>query len=236
MNVLRALHQSIGALTSLTAGTLICLTGQVASASPAGHGEPVGHAAADHAAAAVQAAEHGGHSAGITWFNWPNAADHRVGLVYLLINFLVLAFLLHRLIIRKLVADNAVRHDTIKAQVTAAQQAMSEAESVLSEYKRRIDRLDQETREILEQARVGAEADRQRLLTEARAEVERFKAQALASAQREVQVRRQEVETEVLDRAITRAEEILRARFTDADQVRLVDDYAVEVVNGRPAA
>nr|WP_276603307.1 ATP synthase F0 subunit B [Nannocystis pusilla] len=153
-----------------------------------------------------------------------------------MINFLVLAFLLHRLIIRKLVADNAARHDAIKAQVTAAQQAMSEAESVLSEYKRRVDRLDQETREILEQARVGAEADRQRLMTEARAEVERFKAQAIAAAQREVAVRKQAVENEVLDRAIARAEEILRTRFTDADQARLVDDYAVEVVNGRPAA
>lgn len=230
----RALHQ-VHALSAFAVGSFICLIGQVASASPA-HGEPVGHEAAEAAAGAVKAVEHGGHSAGITWFNWPNAEDHRVGLAYLLINFLVLAFLLHRLIIRKLVADNAARHEAIKSQVTAAQQAMSEAESVLSEYKRRIDRLDQETREILEQARVGAEADRQRLLTEARAEVERFKTQAMSSAQREVQLRRQQVETEVLDRAISRAEEILRARFTDADQTRLVDDYAVEVVNGRPAA
>lgn len=234
MTVRRALHP-FHALISLAVGSFICLIGQVASASPAGH-EPVGHEAAEAAAGAVHAVEHGGHHAGITWFNWPNAADHRIGLVYLLINFLVLAFLLHRLIIRKLVADNAARHDAIKAQVTAAQQAMSEAESVLSEYKRRVDRLDQETREILEQARVGAETDRQRLMTEARAEVERFKAQAMAAAQREVAVRKQAVENEVLDRAIARAEEILRTRFTDADQTRLVDDYAVEVVNGRPAA
>lgn len=231
MNVLRALH--LPRVWSIVAASLTCLMVQVASASPAGgHDEPAGHAAAG----AVKAAEHGAHGAGITWFNWPNPEDHRVGLAYLIINFAVLAFLLNRLIIRKLVADNAARHDAIKTQVTAAQQAMSEAESVLADYKRRVDRLDQETREILEQARVGAEADRQRLLAEARAEVERFKAQAMAAAQREVQVRRQEVETEVLDRAISRAEQILRARFTDADQARLVDDYAVEVVTGRPAA
>ncbi|PCC75593.1 FoF1-type ATP synthase, membrane subunit b or b' [Nannocystis exedens] len=234
MTVRRALQQ-FSALTSLAVGSFICLIGQVAAASPAAH-EPVGHEAAEVASEAVHASEHVVHHHGITWFNWPNPEDHRVGLAYLLINFLVLAFLLHRLIIRKLVADNAARHDAIKAQVTAAQQAMSEAESVLTEYKRRVDRLDQETREILEQARVGAEADRQRLLTEARAEVERFKAQAMAAAQREVALRKQAVENEVLDRAIARAEELLRARFTDADQARLVDDYAVEVVNGRPAA
>lgn len=217
MNVLRGrlLHLLSGS-SSILALAPTWLMAQVAWASPAGGEHAAGHAAPH----------------GITWFNWPNAEDHRVGLAYLVINFLVLAFLLHRLLIRKLVADNVARHESIKAQVTAAQQAMSEAEAVLSDYRRRLDRLDQETREILEQARGGAEADRQRLFTEARAEVERFKAQAMAAAQREVQARRGAVEAEVLDRAITRAEEILRARFTDADQVRLVDDYAVEVAGG----
>lgn len=173
---------------------------------------------------------------GITWFNWPGPEDHRIGLAYLLINFLVLAFLLHRLLIRKLVADNAARHDAIAAQVEAARKAMGDAEAVIADYKGRIDRLDRETREILDQARAGAEADRTRLFAEARAEVERFKAQALAMTQREVQMTKQRIEAEVLDRAVQRAEEILRQRFTDADQSRLVDDYAIEVVSGRATA
>jgi F-type H+-transporting ATPase subunit b len=173
---------------------------------------------------------------GITWLNWPNSQDHRIGLAYLLINFLVLAFLLHRLLIRKLVADNAARHDAIAAQVEAARKAMNDAESVIADYKGRIDRLDRETREILDQARAGAEADRARLFTDAKAEVERFKAQALAMTQREVQLTKQKVEAEVLDRAVQRAEEILRQRFTDADQSRLVDDYAIDVVSGRATA
>lgn len=202
-----------------------------ALASPA-----AGHEGGAHAEAAGAAAHGAGHTAGITWFNWPNPADHRIGLAYLLINFLVLAFLLHRLIIRKLVADNAARHDAIRTQVEAARSAMSEAETVLSDYKARTDRLAQESQEILEQARMSAEADRQRLFTEARAEVERFKAQAMALAQREVTVRRQQVEAEILDRAVARAGELLRARFSDADQGRLVDDYAVEIANRPPAA
>ena len=208
-------------------GLLCSLSASLAAASPTPQGAApvVSHGAAP---AGAHGAEHAAH--GITWFNWPNPADHRIGLAYLLINFLVLAFLLHRLLIRKLVADNAARHDAIKAQVEAAQRAQTEAEGVLAEYKARIDRLDQETKEILAQAQAGAEADRQRLFSEARAEVERFKAQAVSAAQREVLRRRQEVEGEVLERAITRAEELLRARFTDADQARLVDDYAVEVV------
>ena len=225
-SLLLKVRGSISVAATLLSGLMISA---VAVASPAGGHE----AAAGHGA---EAAAHGAeHAAGITWFNWPNPADHRIGLAYLLINFLVLAFLLHRLIIRKLVADNATRHDAIKTQVEAARHAMSEAESVIAEYKTRTDRLAQESKEILDQARASAEADRQRLFNEAHAEVERFKAQAMALAQRGVLTRRQQVEAEVLDRAVVRAGELLRARFTDADQGRLVDDYAVEVVN-RPQA
>lgn len=231
-SLLLKVRGSISVAATLLAGLMVSA---VAVASPAGGHEAAG-APAGHAGHGAEAAAHGAeHVAGITWFNWPNPADHRIGLAYLLINFLVLAFLLHRLIIRKLVADNATRHDAIKTQVEAARDAMREAESVIAEYKTRTDRLGQESKEILDQARASAEADRQRLFTEAHAEVERFKAQAMALAQREVLTRRQQVEAEVLDRAVARAGELLRARFTDADQGRLVDDYAVEVVN-RPQA
>lgn len=220
MNVLRR-------LSSVPAAAAVALYSLSAAAMPAASHEASPHGEAAH----HEAAHHG-----VTWFNWPNSEDHRIGLAYLLINFLVLAFLLHRLLIRKLVADNAARHDAIAAQVDAARKAMSDAESVIADYKGRLDRLERETKEILDQARAGAAADRERLFAEARAEVERFKAQALAMTQREIQLRRQQVEDEVLDRAIRRAEEILRERFTDADQGRLVDDYAIEVVSGRATA
>ncbi len=116
---------------------------------------------------------------------------------------------------------------------------MSEAESVLRSTSGGVDRLhDQETREIPEQARVGAEADRQRLArAEARAEVERFRSpgdRRRRSARS--QLRRQAVETEVLDRAILAPTRFCALASPMPMRPRLVDDYAVEVVNGRPAA
>jgi F-type H+-transporting ATPase subunit b len=169
------------------------------------------------------------HHTGITLFNWPSAEDPRIGLGYLVINFLVLAFLIHRLILRKLIQDNAVRHDDIRRQVEAASESLAEATSLVADYKSRIERVAQESQQILEQSRRSAETDRQRLLAEAEVEVERFKAAAMAAAQREVSQRRAQLEGEVVDRAITRATELLRARFNDADQSRLVDDFAVEL-------
>jgi F-type H+-transporting ATPase subunit b len=99
----------------------------------------------------------------------------------------------------------------------------------VADYKGRIERVAQESEQILDHARRAAEADRNRLIAEAELEVERFKAAAMATAQREVSLRRAALEGEVVDRAIARATELLQARFTDADQVRLVDDFAVEL-------
>jgi F-type H+-transporting ATPase subunit b len=175
--------------------------------------------------------EHAIHHDGITLFNWPSAEDPRIGIGYLLINFVVLAFLIHRLILRKLVDDNAVRHAEIKRQVEDAAAALAAAKAQLADYKTRMDRVDQESQQILDQARRAAEADRTRLVAEAEQEVERFKTTAMAAAQREVGQRRAELEAEVIDRAIARASELISARFTDADHGRLVDDYAVELAN-----
>lgn len=210
--------------TSLTA--LACaLVSATSFASPAGHDAP---------GAGAHGGAHAAHD-GITLFNWPSAEDPRIGLGYLVINFVVLAFLIHRLILRKLVDDNATRHDDIKRQVEEARRNLGEAEAGLADFKTRMDRVDAESRSILEAARKAADADRLRLLAEAELEVDRFKTQAMAAAQREVSLRRAEIEAEVVDRAIARASELLAARITDADQGRLVDDYAVELANNRTA-
>lgn len=206
------------AITALTAAWVSLASG-AALASPASHEAPA-------AAGAAPAAHHG-----ITLFNWPNAEDHRIGLGYLIINFVVLAFLIHRLILRKLISDNQNRHDDIKRQVDEAATALREAQTVIADYKGRVSRIEADSKQILDEARAAAAADRQRLTAEAEAEVERFKASALAAAQREVDTRKAELEREVVDRAIERATEVLRARFSDADHNRLVDDYAVDLAS-----
>ena len=205
--------------TTATAAACWLISG-LALASPAGgHDAAVGHAAHD----------------GITLFNWPSAEDPRIGLGYLVINFIVLAFLIHRLILRKLVDDNATRHDDIKRQVEEATRNLSDAQAALVDFKARMDRVDAESKQILDAARKAAEADRARLLAEAEQEALRFKTAAMAAAQREVGLRRAEIEAEVVDRAIARAGELLAARITDVDQGRLVDNYAVELANNRTA-
>jgi hypothetical protein len=97
------------------------------------------------------------HHDGITLFNWPTKEDGRIGLAYLIINFVVLAFLIHRLILRKLISDNQVRHDDIKRQVDEAATALREAQSVITDYKNRVSRIDAESQQILDEARQAAD-------------------------------------------------------------------------------
>lgn len=222
------------AITTLTAAWVSLASGAALASpasGPAGHVDDHG-AVAGHGTATAHDAHHGIDFADPgTWINWPGKEDPRIGLVYLIINFVVLAFLIHRLIVRKLIADNHARHDDIKRQVDEAAGALREAQTVIAEYKGKVSRIDAESQQILDEARQAAAADRQRLQREAELEIERFKASALATAQREVDSRKAELEHEIVDRAVERATEILRARFTDADQNRMVDEIAVDLAS-----
>ncbi|MCB9701460.1 MAG: ATP synthase F0 subunit B [Myxococcales bacterium] len=173
---------------------------------------------------------HGGEEHhGITLFNWPSDSDPRIGLVWILINFVVLVLLLNKLIFRNLVQSNAERHDAIKRELEQATEARAKADAVLAEYKSKIDALEGETRSILGSARASAEEDRKQILAEAEAEAAKIVKAANAAAEREAASRRQAIEAEIVGAAIERARELLISRFNDADQRRLVDGYATDL-------
>ena len=180
-------------------------------------------------AADAVASPSGGEHHGASLFNWPSEQDPRIGLVWILLNFVVLVLLLNKLIFRNLVASNVVRHDTIKAELEQATRARAQAESVLAEYQRKVEGLEGESRSILSAAREAAEADRRRILAEAEAESAKIRAAALAAAERDGQARRREIEGEIVDAAIARARDLLIANFGEADQRRMVGDYVVAI-------
>ena len=183
------------------------------------------------AANAYASPSEGGHDAGISLFNWPSDADPRIGLVWLLINFLVLLFLIHKLIWRNLVASNHVRHDTIKRELEQATNARVTAEAVVREFKAKIADFEAEREALIQAARTGAESDRQRVIAEADEEAAKIIATATSTAEREAELRRSEVESEIVGKAIERARSLLLESFNDGDQRRLVDAYATDVAS-----
>jgi F-type H+-transporting ATPase subunit b len=86
-------------------------------------------------------------------------------------------------------------------------------------------RLDGEIEELMADAKKRADADRAAIIAQAEEEAERIKASAQAAAEREAASRRRAIENEIVDRAVERAEQVIRQRISPSDQSRMLDDY-----------
>jgi F-type H+-transporting ATPase subunit b len=96
-------------------------------------------------------------------------------------------------------------------------------------YKSKIEALESEVDDIKAQARRSAEADKERILEEARESARKIEQAAVASAEREAARLKAKLEAEVVDEAMAQAEALIRKSFQDTDQRRLVDDYVKQI-------
>ncbi len=218
--------------------TLVALAvwsiGSIALAAPAPHGPPA-------PGPAPEPAGHGGHGheGGIEWITPLFGSDGKIGLLWMFINFGVLLWVLEKLLFSKLRARTVVKHDLVKGELDKAKAARKEAETVLAEVRGKLDGLKTTVAEIEGEAKARAEADRKRVVEAAEREAERIKAAARASAERDADLRRRQLETEVVQRAVARAEELIRARIDVMDQKRMVDEFVGQIPKaelGRPDA
>lgn len=182
-------------------------------------------APAEHAAEHAAEGHGGGHDGGIVFFNDPFAGEEKTGILWLLINFAALMFVLNKLLFQPLIRKTAAKHDDIKASLEKANAAHAEAESIISEYRGRMEKLDDEIAELKADAQKRADADRKKIIEAAQAEAQRIKDAAKAAAERDAESRRKALENEILDRALERAEAAIRKSIGSADQRRMVDDY-----------
>ncbi|MCA9656494.1 MAG: ATP synthase F0 subunit B [Myxococcales bacterium] len=189
---------------------------------------PIAAALAMLPAVALANPEAEGHG-GIEWITPVFGSTGKLGLVWIIINFLALLWILNRILFQPLIKRTRDKHDTVKGEIDKATAAREEAEGVLAEYRGRLDELDQEVDALMSEAKERAEADRKRIIEAAEREAEQIKASAKAAAEREAAARRRQLEAEIIDRAVERAEALLRQKITPADQLGMVDRYAEQL-------
>lgn len=165
------------------------------------------------------------HSDGIVWTSDIINNTGKTGLLWLFINFAVLMWILNKVLFSKLKVTTAQKSDAIKEELARATEARADAESIITEYRGRMDRLDGEIDELMSDAKRRAESDRTQILEAATREAERIKAAATAAAEREAQTRKRAIENEIVDAAVQRAEAVIRSKIGAADQRKMVDDY-----------
>ncbi len=149
---------------------------------------------------------------------------------YRVLNFAVLAGALVFLLRKPLSQALDSRIKGIQAQMEDLEAKKAEAEKVLSEYNAKIARLSQESEGIVaEYVRQGNEA-KARILKEAELSAYKLEEQARRNIENEFEAAKLRLQQDIFEKAMIKAEEIIKKNITADDQNRLVDEYLDKVV------
>jgi F-type H+-transporting ATPase subunit b len=198
-----------------------------------GHGAP---AAEPGAPAKGHGADHG--PGPINWFYgmlWetdtqePNLLFRPKGmqppLGAMLLNTAILVYVIVRAARRPLTDALKKRKDSIMQGMDEAARMKDEAESRLTDYEEKLERLDEEVERIKREMRDAGEAERAKILSEAKERSLRMERDAQLLIEQELKAARQDLVREAVDGAIKSAAERLVKEIGAADQSRLADDY-----------
>lgn len=153
------------------------------------------------------------------------------------INFVMLAALLWWLLVvpPAFVVDNfefpglkvvlGERAGGIVAARELAREQRQEAERRLAESQERLDRVEQEARELVAEAEGDAERERQRLEREAEEQADRIRQTADRDLRSETLQARRQLRAHAANLAVEMAADLVRDNLTEEDQRRLVREY-----------
>lgn len=171
--------------------------------------------------ALVSASSGGGHGGGAGW----EATD-----TYRVMNFAVLFIVLVFLLRKPVSQFLGGRIRGIQEQLEDLEQKKKAAQEKLEEYNKRLEKLSEESEQIIEQYRQQGEEARKKILEEAEASAAKLEEQARRTIEHEFNQAKKQLQTEVLEKAIAKAEDKLRRSITSDDQDKLIDEYLNEVV------
>jgi F-type H+-transporting ATPase subunit b len=147
----------------------------------------------------------------------------------LVLNFGILAVVLF-LILRKPVASAlSSRIAGIKQELADLESQKEAAEKKLAEYSDKLSDLEKESEQIVaDYIKQGNEA-KARILKEAEASAEKLQAQARRNIEHEFDQAKKQLQAEVLEKSLAKAEELIKAKISTDDQNRLADEYLDKV-------
>lgn len=149
---------------------------------------------------------------------------------YRIMNFTVLVVGLFFLLRKPVSKALNARINGIKEQLEDLEAKKAAAESELAKYVEKLARLEGEAEIIIDDyIRQGNEA-KARILKEAESAAEKLEEQAKKNIEHEFEQAKFRLKDDVLEKAMARAEEIIKTKISTVDQERLVDEYLNKVV------
>jgi len=149
---------------------------------------------------------------------------------YRVMNFAVLAIALFLLLRKPVSQALSSRIKGISDNLDELEALKEEAEKRLTQCNEKLYTLDKEAEKIIsEYIKQGNEA-KDKILKEAETAKEKLEAQAQKNIEHEFEKARSKLETEIFEKAIGKAEELIKSKITVEDQNQLVNEYLDKVV------
>ncbi len=145
------------------------------------------------------------------------------------LNFTVLVVALFFILRKPVSTALSSRIDGIKKQLADLEAQKEAAEKKLADYSDKLSELEKEAEHIVaDYIKQGNEA-KARILKEAEASAEKLQAQARRNIEHEFDQAKKQLQAEVLEKSLAKAEEIIKEKISADDQNRLVDEYLEKV-------
>jgi len=149
---------------------------------------------------------------------------------YRVMNFVVLALALFFLLRKPASQALGARIKGIKGQLEELEERKKDAEKELAEYNEKLSLLDQEAGKIVQSyIKQGNEA-KARILKEAKSAAQKLEEQAKRNIEHEFKRTKLELQEDVFEKSLLKAEEIIKNKITAEDQKKQIDEYLEKVV------
>lgn len=179
---------------------------------------------------------HGGHGEGaphINWWSW-DMDSPPVG--WFIINFIIFVGALWFFAKGPLRRAFSERHETIKNAIHRNANRQQEAEQKREEARAKLAQADDEAQQLLADSKAQGHAEYSKIVENADNYAERLRKDTSSLMDQELQRAVQTLQAETVERALARAEQLVRDNMSDADRLRLVDEAIAGLEDGSTPA
>jgi len=151
-------------------------------------------------------------------------------LLWRVVNFAILLWILIKFTGKPLKNYFANRREVLIKAIDEAREAKEAAERLYREYQEKLAGLEDEVKELESRIRSEAEAEKQRILSEADQFVIKVKQQVEQMANQEVMMAKRRLKEEAAKLAMQAAEDMIKKNISAADRDKMVENYLEKVV------
>ena len=150
-------------------------------------------------------------------------------LLWRAMNFAVLVIILLKFAAKPIGNILKGRQLAIKEQFETLEAKKAEADKSYQSYEAKLSQIDQEVKQIMENAIAQGVEEKDRIIAEANRAAGDIKRQAEMAVQHEIAAIKFQLREEVANQAVLMAEELIKKNLQKDDQVKLIEDYLEKV-------